>query len=112
VPLVNPSKAVAGVDLVLKRVTNANYTATAVDYPIEVDSTLAPVIITLPDTLALGQQFRIAWLAGTFPVTITSTNPIAKPIEQSSGGLGATALMSVLGEVADFYISQNRFKRT
>jgi hypothetical protein len=111
-PLLNPRKGVAGVDRVLKRVTDTNYTATAVDYPIEVDSTVAPVQITLPASLALGQQFRIAWLAGFFPVTITSSDVISRPVERSDGSAGATASMSGIGEVFDFYISQNRFKRT
>jgi hypothetical protein len=106
-----PKTSSAPSNLILKRVI-ANYLLTSVDYPLEVDSTLGPVTITLPAANALGDEFRIAWIAGAFPVTITSSNTVARPVERPDGSAGTSALMSGIGEVWDFYISQNRFKRT
>lgn len=92
--------------------TAVNYAALATDYLIEVDSTAAPVLITFPHLAALGHEYRIAWIAGTNAVTVTTTNTAVCSVEDSDGLSYPLITVSALGEVIDFYRSALRFKRT
>ena len=90
----------------------ANYTAGLLDFLIEVDSTAGPVLITLPDTAAYGHVFRIAWIAGSNAVTVTSTDTASRPIEGDDGLPHISVTLSVVGEVVEHYRSAAIFKRT
>ena len=88
------------------------YAALTTDYLIEVDSTSAPVLVTLPHLAAIGHEYRIAWIAGANAVTVTTTNTSVCSVEDSDGLSYPLITISAPGEVIDFYRSAVRFKRT
>jgi hypothetical protein len=65
-------KYVDDLQIQLRTVTSATYTATMTDSVIEVNSTSNAVQITLPSSITNGKRFFISWVAGANPVTITS----------------------------------------
>jgi hypothetical protein len=92
------------------RIITSNYTSTASDYIIEIDTTLGPVTLSLLASVPKGTPYRVAWKAGTHPATITSTDTVLAPIEGEDVVPYTSVIIPRVGTVYDFYLSTNRFK--